>query len=348
MSDAFTRINRLHLWQWCKQDLIAWGAKVFDPPGGTFGGDNDFCHIGIAELQLVLFKNALLLGVRVEFDVEVSGTQGRSVACKDGTRFPCEGLVLGDGAKSKLSHALGLNPRPAGLRGKGSAIGVVANFMNSREPDQMSLRQFAWARQFNQPLFAEVQEHTGVDLENIVYYKGYSVHYLVATPTKSSLLQNGVLIDPNPRTELLDKENVNSEKLAAMLQRMGKFFGLPTKLHPTQGATIFDFSDVKRLEHAAQVTRDGLFACAVGDALLEPFWPEGLGIIRGFMSALDAATAIRVALSKSKAAGLASAASTYNVLKSVSAQTAAQCLQKDPTRYRLSPESRYMFGHTCC
>lgn len=33
----FVRINRLHLWDWVKQDLIQWGAKVFSPPGGTFG-----------------------------------------------------------------------------------------------------------------------------------------------------------------------------------------------------------------------------------------------------------------------------------------------------------------------
>jgi len=344
MGDAFTRISRLHLWQWCKQDLLAWGAKVFDPPGGTFGGDNDFCHIGISELQSVLFKNALLLGVRFKFETEATGANGTSVLCKHGARLPCEAFILADGAKSKLSQAFGLNPRPAGLRGKGSAIGVVANFVNSREPDQMSLRQFAWARQFNQPLFAELRHRTGVDLENIVYYKGSAVHYLVATPTKQCLLSNGVLIDPNPRTELLDKENVNSEKLASMLQKVAEFFGLPTKFYHTQGAMIFDFSDVRRLEHAAQVSTEGLFVCAVGDALLEPFWPEGLGIIRGFMSALDAATAVRDALCSSKEAGLSSATSSYNVLKSVSAQTAAQCLQKDPMRYRLTPESRYIFS----
>jgi hypothetical protein len=34
--------------------------------------------------------------------------------------------------------------------------------------------------------------------------------------------------------------------------------------------------------------RGSVFVALVGDALLEPFWPEGLGINRGFMSALDA------------------------------------------------------------
>ena len=30
----------------------------------------------------------------------------------------------------------------------------------------------------------------------------------------------------------------------------------------------------------------------VGDALLEPFWPEGLGVVRGFLTVLDAVAAI--------------------------------------------------------
>lgn len=30
-----------------------------------------------------------------------------------------------------------------------------------------------------------------------------------------------------------------------------------------------------------------LFVSVIGDALIEPFWPEGLGINRGLLSALD-------------------------------------------------------------
>ncbi|CAK0899195.1 unnamed protein product, partial [Prorocentrum cordatum] len=67
---APSRDGRLHLWDWVKQDLIAWGAKLFSPPGGSFGADKDYCHIGISELQLLLLKCCLLLGVSVEMGVE--------------------------------------------------------------------------------------------------------------------------------------------------------------------------------------------------------------------------------------------------------------------------------------
>merc|ERR1719183_2839038 len=121
------------------------------------------------------------------------------------------------------------------------------------------------------------------------------------TPTKRSLAQAGVLRDERPEDRrLLHGSNVNIDRLSSMVQHIADFFGLPTELCESQGAMIFDFSGIKRLENAA-TTVGGVFVCAVGDALLEPFWPEGLGIIRGFMSALDAAQAAITASSDSEA-----------------------------------------------
>merc|ERR1712232_1107036 len=103
----FERINRLHLWAWCGEDLKAWGAKVFEPPELSFGADADFLHIGIAELQMLLLKSCLLLGIQVFFGAEFletvphsivrAGGQAKSVwdvrvglhsACVDG-KWPC-------------------------------------------------------------------------------------------------------------------------------------------------------------------------------------------------------------------------------------------------------------------
>eukprot|EP00928_Gymnodinium_smaydae_P096955 TRINITY_DN8670_c0_g1_i4.p1 TRINITY_DN8670_c0_g1~~TRINITY_DN8670_c0_g1_i4.p1 ORF type:complete len:477 (-),score=51.75 TRINITY_DN8670_c0_g1_i4:119-1474(-) len=117
------------------------------------------------------------------------------------------------------------------------------------------------------------------------------------------------------------------------------------RLCESQGAMIFDFSGVKRLENAATIVSN-IFVCAAGDALLEPFWPEGLGIMRGFMSAMDAAAAVVMStkgeLGRDNA--VSQLATTYNVLKSVAAQSASQCLQKDMRRYRLAPETRYIIS----
>jgi len=347
-SEAFCRINRVHLWEWCKQDLLGWGAKVFDPPGGTFGGDNDFCHIGINELQLLLFKNALLLGVNFRFGAEAQKTEKpTTLLCKDGTKLPCDVLLLADGANSPLSRTLGLRSIALGLRGKGSAIGVVANFVNDRCAEQMALRQFSWARQFNLPLFSQLADRTSINLENVVYYKGPTHHYMVMTPTRRSLLDAGVLRDGNVSSRLLHGSNVDISRLSAMVKQVASFFHLPTELCESQGCMIFDFSGIKRLENPATFV-DGIFVCAVGDALLEPFWPEGLGIMRGFMSALDAAAAVVKAASGRPKEALAQVVETYNILKSVAAQTASQCLQKDQRNYGLQPRSRYIFSHGHC
>ena len=62
---------------------------------------------------------------------------------------------------------------------------------------------------------------------------------------------------------------------------------------------IFDFSGKRRMRRAAEVVRrvdsreleshHRLLVLPVGDALQEPFWPEGLGVNRGLHNALDAA-----------------------------------------------------------
>jgi hypothetical protein len=343
-ADACGRINRLHLWEWCVHDLLAWGAKIFDPPGGTFGGDNDFCHIGIGELQLLLMKNALLLGVKFRFGCEAEELQAGSLVCSAATKLPCDFLFVADGANSRLSATLGLRSIVSGLLGKGSAIGVVANFTNTGGAQQMALRQFSWARQFNMPLFNRLKDATAIDLENVVYYKGQAHHYMVMTPTKRSLVENGVLRDGRPEDRrLLHGSNVDIDRLSFMVKDIATFFGLPTELCESQGAMIFDFSGVKRLENAATVMH-GVFVCAVGDALLEPFWPEGLGIMRGFMSALDAAQAAVTTTQSGAESAIGQTTATYNILKSVAAQTASQCLQKDCKQYRLAPASRYIMS----
>jgi hypothetical protein len=139
-AEACGRINRIHLWEWCKQDLFGWGAKIFDPPGATFGADNDFLHIGIGELQLLLIKNALLLGVQFHFNCAAKGLEKGCLVCGNQAKLPCDFLFVADGANSTLSSNLGLRSMVMGLRGKGSAIGVVANFTNSGAPQQKALR----------------------------------------------------------------------------------------------------------------------------------------------------------------------------------------------------------------
>ncbi|XP_042577736.1 protein-methionine sulfoxide oxidase mical3b-like [Cyprinus carpio] len=64
--DAFSRNNVLHLWPFTIQDLRGLGAKKFY--GKFCAGAID--HISIRQLQLMLLKVALLLGVEVHVNVE--------------------------------------------------------------------------------------------------------------------------------------------------------------------------------------------------------------------------------------------------------------------------------------
>uniref|UniRef100_A0A7S2NAN0 [F-actin]-monooxygenase MICAL1-3-like Rossman domain-containing protein n=1 Tax=Haptolina brevifila TaxID=156173 RepID=A0A7S2NAN0_9EUKA len=52
----------------------------------------------------------------------------------------------------------------------------------------------------------------------------------------------------------------------------------------------------------------------IGDSLLEPFWPQGLGSNRGFHSALDACFAVRVMKNEGLAASLLDRAFSYDVM----------------------------------
>ncbi|KAG8467009.1 hypothetical protein KFE25_000325 [Diacronema lutheri] len=75
-----------------------------------------------------------------------------------------------------------------------------------------------------------------------------------------------------------------------------------------------EFAEWKALISAAR----GASACAVvlplGDALLEPFWPQGLGTNRGFHGALDGAWALRCHWSDGLDACLIERAFTYDAL----------------------------------
>ena len=67
--DRFSRNNVLHLWPYTIVDLKSLGAKMFY--GKFCAGAID--HISIRQLQCVLLKAALLLGVHVNFSASFEG-----------------------------------------------------------------------------------------------------------------------------------------------------------------------------------------------------------------------------------------------------------------------------------
>lgn len=94
---------------------------------------------------------------------------------------------------------IGADGRRQALKFKGKefrgklAIGITANFVNRNSKEEAQVEEISGvAFIFNQGFFQDLKEMTGIDLENIVYYKG-ETHYFVMCAKKQSLLVKGVI-----------------------------------------------------------------------------------------------------------------------------------------------------------
>lgn len=365
----FDRLNRMKLWDWVRKDLIDWGAKICFKggsfgPGGSFGVDPAKCHIGIFELQKLLLKCCLLLGVQVNMDAKFKGVEwveGRGWhTFANSTAFEhLDAVVYCGGASLAGSAELGAEVVRGDLAQEGKAIGIVANFEYNDEnrDEKFKLKQFDWAYQFNVDLFKRLKSTTGADLENIVYFKGPETHYIVMTARKSCLLAKGCIkcAAPPPGERLLDEANKDMQNLRAFCQDVAAFFDIPTKFtdrflegHP-QDVMIFDFSDTKRLArpvHFAQAegATAGLPVFFAGDALLEPFWPTGLGCIRGFFSAFDCIASLQLWFAtRDEDKVKAHNEETYRHLQTIVNPESKSKVLKPDENWSLNPASRYRY-----
>ncbi|KAG5261465.1 hypothetical protein AALO_G00284540 [Alosa alosa] len=194
--DSFSRNNVLHLWPCTIHDLRGLGAKKFY--GQFCAGSID--HISIRQLQLILLKVALLLGVEVHVNVEFKDlkepsddqqTRWRAVVNPKNhpiSQIDIDVVIGADGRRNTLPGF-----RRKEFRGK-LAIAITANFINRRTRAEAQAQEISGvAFIFNQSFFQELRAHTGIDLENIVYYKD-DTHYFVMTAKKQSLLKKGVIL----------------------------------------------------------------------------------------------------------------------------------------------------------
>ncbi|XP_069345255.1 F-actin-monooxygenase MICAL1 isoform X2 [Eulemur rufifrons] len=194
----FSRHNVLHLWPFTIHDLRALGAKKFY--GRFCTGTLD--HISIRQLQLLLLKVALLLGVEIHWGVTFTGVQPppRKGSGWRAQLQPNPPTQLVNYEFDVLISAAGGKFVPEGfkvreMRGK-LAIGITVNFVNRRTVEETQVPEISGvARIYNQSFFQSLLRATGIDLENIVYYKD-DTHYFVMTAKKQCLLRLGVLRQP--------------------------------------------------------------------------------------------------------------------------------------------------------
>ncbi|KAM9684619.1 F-actin-monooxygenase MICAL3 isoform 1-T1 [Dama dama] len=353
--DAFSRNNVLHLWPFTIHDLRGLGAKKFY--GKFCAGAID--HISIRQLQLILLKVALILGIEIHVNVEFRGLveppedqENERIGWRalvhpkthPVSEYEFEVIIGGDGRRNTLEGF-----RRKEFRGK-LAIAITANFINRNTTAEAKVEEISGvAFIFNQKFFQELREATGIDLENIVYYKD-DTHYFVMTAKKQSLLDKGVILHDYADTELLlSRENVDQEALLSYAREAADFSTqqqLPSldfaiNHYGQPDVAMFDFTCMYASENAALVREHNghqLLVALVGDSLLEPFWPMGTGIARGFLAAMDSAWMVRSwSLGTSPLEVLAERESIYRLLP----QTTPENVSKNFSQYSIDPVTRY-------
>ncbi|XP_030111127.1 F-actin-monooxygenase MICAL3 isoform X21 [Mus musculus] len=353
--DAFSRNNVLHLWPFTIHDLRGLGAKKFY--GKFCAGAID--HISIRQLQLILLKVALILGIEIHVNVEFQGLvqppedqENERIGWRalvhpkthPVSEYEFEVIIGGDGRRNTLEGF-----RRKEFRGK-LAIAITANFINRNTTAEAKVEEISGvAFIFNQKFFQELREATGIDLENIVYYKD-DTHYFVMTAKKQSLLDKGVILHDYTDTELLlSRENVDQEALLNYAREAADFSTqqqLPSldfaiNHYGQPDVAMFDFTCMYASENAALVREQNghqLLVALVGDSLLEPFWPMGTGIARGFLAAMDSAWMVRSwSLGTSPLEVLAERESIYRLLP----QTTPENVSKNFSQYSIDPVTRY-------
>ncbi|XP_054892689.1 F-actin-monooxygenase MICAL2 isoform X4 [Poeciliopsis prolifica] len=360
--DSFSRHNVLHLWPYTIHDLRGLGAKKFY--GKFCAGAID--HISIQQLQLILLKVALIVAVEFHINVEFvklleppEDQQNEAIGWRAAIRpadhpvagFEFDVVVGADGRRNTLE---GFKRKE--FRGK-LAIAITANFINRNTTAEAKVEEISGvAFIFNQKFFLDLKEETGIDLENIVYYKD-NTHYFVMTAKKQSLLDKKVVINDYMDTQmLLSSENVNQEALLSYAREAADFgtnYQLPTLDYAMNhcgqpDVAMFDFTSMHASENAALVReRSGhqLLVALVGDSLLEPFWPMGTGCARGFLAAFDTAWMVKSwAEGRTVLEVLAERESIYRLLP----QTTPENIAKNFDQYTIDPSTRFPNLNSSC
>lgn len=355
--DRITRNNVVHLWPFVIEDLKALGGKKFY--GKFCAGSID--HISIRQLQCMLLKMALCLGVEIHESVEFkellepTTTENSekigwraSVSPVDHpvSEYEFDCLIGADGRRNTLS---GFTRKE--FRGK-MALAITANFINRKTEEEAAVPEISGVSYiFRQKFFQDMLEHTGVDLENIVYYKD-ETHYFVMTAKKQSLLEKGVLKTDNyDVNKLLALDNMDMTALYNYAKEAAQyatnnalpFYDFALNHYGNPDVALFDFTSVYAADNASHVrVRMGhkLLIQLVGDSLIEPFWPTGSGIARGFLSVLDAAWAIKMWAADYDIHPMTIVTERESIYRLL-AQTTPENLNNNLSGYTINPRTRY-------
>lgn len=318
---GFTRMNVLKLWDFMGLDLLELGARELLP---RFLRYRD--HIGIGELQALLLKVCLLLGVSLHWgeagtasSVKWNPHPPHMVQTAQGKEWPCDLLICATG-NSTFAQNVGLPHIHQHDAPQETRVAVVANFLNAGQKhdkaiDEHAARLRAGVLSPQELVKIEHRLHQLGINKHFVYLQG-ETHYFIISPEVEDLSRYGIFHSPSlpikpPSQEqmgLLDKRNVNMEALerwcrnaaASFIENdtgvarvhANNFFSKRPVVEESPGKpalAIFTFHQPTLKALAAMKFANGCPFFLVGDALQEPYWPEGEGIGKGFLGVMDTA-----------------------------------------------------------
>jgi len=259
------RINRPHMWNFVRNDLAKLNGKDFMSRQACYPvfTEPETSSIGIDELQCLLLKNALLLGVDFRLGVgyenakvrtdptsmkptwEVSCTYDAGAAEKFGRErgmqkmeFDC--VVGCDGPRSTVRDSMQKHFGNIEKRKFMDCVGIVANvrkvpksrlkqlgFAYGQEPNDMNKTKMVF-----KDFFQKLKEEADADIENLIYYKASNHNYTILVPKRADLVKHGLSgkvyhFAAGRENAANDQRSDEKAKLRAYVRRVLKAAGIP-------------------------------------------------------------------------------------------------------------------------
>mmetsp|Transcript_41888 Transcript_41888/g.66539 ORF Transcript_41888/g.66539 Transcript_41888/m.66539 type:complete len:824 (-) Transcript_41888:181-2652(-) len=350
------RINRPHMWPFVRHDLARLNGKDFmsGPAAYPVFTEPDTSSIGIDELQILLMKNALMMGVdfrlgvgyddakvvqdpktaRPRWNVELSADKEAAAkfGYQEGKNNQTFDVLIGcDGPRSTVRATQTKYLGTVEKRKFMDCVGIVANvrkvprkrlkelgFEFGQEPKDMNRTKMVF-----KSFFDKIRDEADAELENFIYYKASFHYYCILTPKKADMVKHELSGQvylgafSNRGAGISEEKLRDKKKLKDYCTRVLKAAGIPIDetqendgfVNEPNDCMAFDFAecwntkqsmafnlppeDYNTAEHGPWVGKK-LYPPVIlaGDALLEPFWPMGLGLKRGWQAIMDTCYAV--------------------------------------------------------
>ena len=218
--------------------------------------------------------------------------------------YPFDSLLVAEGESSRLIRNLGFDRK---LTRFANATGIVINIDFADESvgsPEKKLQEFNsnFYSAFERTAFSTFLESRVLFIENMEYLRGTNNHFIAMTTKVAALHKAGVVSTIRDSVkETLKADNIDFDRLRKIGRLCANCVGIPNDAPYSQknGIQAFDFSCrglcssfFRWLEGHSGSPR--ALVLPIGDALQNPYWPQGLGVNMGFHGALDAIWASHV------------------------------------------------------